>query len=558
MKGNLIRAILILCLLCFELLPISHSWAVPIESIPNPRRNNGTWVSDVANILSAETESRLNQRISQLEVSNGSEIAVVTIPDASPNENVKAYATKLFNTWGIGKRGFDNGVLFLIAVKERRIEIETGRGVTLFISNDQVAEIIASRIRPRFQEQNFDLGILNGVNAVADRLEKINFANAAFTPDYYIIYVIGAVGIAIAIAGIGWIILKINRWCQLCFSTNKPVDSSLIFPINIQSLRQFASLPMQCIAVGVGAIAVSISMLLSPHPFTEFALDDEQFRHILQANFLILLATIPLWFGIAYYWVAQLTKTIQKESSDKIWILFGEALVKNLVLLCILESLLLLVSAILTSSSVASFLSAAQFPVISFMIAIANQLFLVYVVDQVSLNDEFTQTKYFCATCRTPAQELDSSFLSTYLTQPEQQAIALGNATYSLYTCDRCHPEINQKSDRQYIYCLPHILETKSICSKCGYPTLMSADLSQSRELKKFPQQESQDAVSILQCQNCLHEEPVYPQKISSTSTSYGDQSPYDSSSYSGSYDSSSSSDFGGGSSDGGGSGSDW
>ncbi|OIP75960.1 MAG: hypothetical protein AUK48_06565 [Oscillatoriales cyanobacterium CG2_30_44_21] len=60
MKGKLIRAILILCLLCFELLPISHSWAVSIESIPNPRRNNGTWVSDVANILSAETELQLS------------------------------------------------------------------------------------------------------------------------------------------------------------------------------------------------------------------------------------------------------------------------------------------------------------------------------------------------------------------------------------------------------------------------------------------------------------------------------------------------------------------
>ena len=118
MKDNLTKIFCVIFLLWAILLPIAPLHASPISDIPNPRRVNGTWVSDVANILSADTEAHLNKRISQLAANNGSEIAVVTVPDTSPASTVKAYATELFNTWGIGKRGFDNGVLFLVAVKE--------------------------------------------------------------------------------------------------------------------------------------------------------------------------------------------------------------------------------------------------------------------------------------------------------------------------------------------------------------------------------------------------------------------------------------------------------
>ena len=63
------------------IMPMGAAWAIPINEVPNPRQINGTWVSDVANILSDRTEDQLNRRISQLEARNGSEIAVVTIAE---------------------------------------------------------------------------------------------------------------------------------------------------------------------------------------------------------------------------------------------------------------------------------------------------------------------------------------------------------------------------------------------------------------------------------------------------------------------------------------------
>lgn len=86
--------------------------AVTVQLVANPRQVNGGWVTDMAGVLSPSTEAELNQIISQLEAKNGSKIAVVTVPDTAPSATPKQLATSLFNSWGIGKAGEDNGVLF--------------------------------------------------------------------------------------------------------------------------------------------------------------------------------------------------------------------------------------------------------------------------------------------------------------------------------------------------------------------------------------------------------------------------------------------------------------
>jgi hypothetical protein len=77
--------------------------AVTVQQVPNPRQVNGGWVTDLAGVLSPSTEAELNQIISQLEAKNGSEIAVVTVPDTAPSATPKQFATSLFNYWEMDK-----------------------------------------------------------------------------------------------------------------------------------------------------------------------------------------------------------------------------------------------------------------------------------------------------------------------------------------------------------------------------------------------------------------------------------------------------------------------
>ncbi|MEG3839157.1 TPM domain-containing protein [Microcoleus sp. herbarium14] len=159
-------------LLCFSAIafPVT-SQAITVQEVPNPRRVNNTWVTDKANILSDSTETQLNQMISDLEAKNGSQIAVVTVPDTKPSGTPKAFATELFNFWGIGKKGKNNGVLLLISSGERRVQIEIGSGIQSILPDAKVVGIIKTEITPRFKQQDFDGGTLAGTKALVNILQ---------------------------------------------------------------------------------------------------------------------------------------------------------------------------------------------------------------------------------------------------------------------------------------------------------------------------------------------------------------------------------------------------
>lgn len=157
------------CLAGITTLPLTAR-AVPYKQVPNPRQQNRGWVTDMANVLSPETEIQLNQIITQLEAENGSEIAVVTVPETSPSATPKAFATNLFNHWGIGKKGQDNGVLFLISKGDRRVEIETGYGVEAILPDAKVGQIIDNHILPKFKTGNFDQGATTGTQLLIKHL----------------------------------------------------------------------------------------------------------------------------------------------------------------------------------------------------------------------------------------------------------------------------------------------------------------------------------------------------------------------------------------------------
>jgi uncharacterized protein len=159
-------------LLCFSAIafPVT-SQAITVKEVPNPRQVNNTWVTDKANILSNSTETQLNKMISDLEAKNGSEIAVVTVPDTKPSATPKTFATELFNFWGIGKKGKNNGVLLLISSGERRIQIETGSGIQSILPDAKAVRIIETEITPKFKQQNFDGGTLAGTKALVNVLQ---------------------------------------------------------------------------------------------------------------------------------------------------------------------------------------------------------------------------------------------------------------------------------------------------------------------------------------------------------------------------------------------------
>jgi uncharacterized protein len=167
-KGAFWAIFLCLALISFPL----PSFAVAVQDVPNPRQIDRSWVTDMANLLNPQTKAKVNQLISQLEAETGTEIAVVTVPDTAPAPTPKQFATKLFNYWGIGKIGRNNGILFLISKSDRRVEIETGYGIEKILPNARVGNIIDQLIIPHFKQGDFAGGTLAGIQALTKALER--------------------------------------------------------------------------------------------------------------------------------------------------------------------------------------------------------------------------------------------------------------------------------------------------------------------------------------------------------------------------------------------------
>ncbi len=135
-----------------------------IFAYTSPGKPQG-FVSDFANIIDASTRQSLENKLLDLNNTKTAEIAVVTVPDLG-DESIETYAVKLFEEWGIGKKGVDNGLLLLVAPKEREVKIEVGYGMESVVTDLLANQVIQKVIIPEFKADNYSRGIQGGVDSL--------------------------------------------------------------------------------------------------------------------------------------------------------------------------------------------------------------------------------------------------------------------------------------------------------------------------------------------------------------------------------------------------------
>jgi uncharacterized membrane protein YgcG len=128
-------------------------------------------VNDFAQAIDAPTKARLNTLLADVEAQTTAEMAVVVVETTAP-ATPKQYVTALFNHWGVGKRGADSGVMILLALNDRRVEIETGYGVEDILPDGKVGEIIRTSMLPHFKRQQWGEGLLAGSQEIARILRQ--------------------------------------------------------------------------------------------------------------------------------------------------------------------------------------------------------------------------------------------------------------------------------------------------------------------------------------------------------------------------------------------------
>jgi len=149
-------------LLCGIALAFSAPAAWASEDFPAPAGS----VTDQARILDQGTAQQLRQIVAEVRARTSAEIAVLTVATTGPVP-IQDYAVGVFDAWKIGKRGQDNGLLFLVAVEDHRMWITTGYGLEGILPDGKIGAIRDRVILPSFRAGRYGEGILRGTAALA-------------------------------------------------------------------------------------------------------------------------------------------------------------------------------------------------------------------------------------------------------------------------------------------------------------------------------------------------------------------------------------------------------
>ena len=143
-----------------------------VNNIPNVQiKDARQYVSNPDGIIPAQDAAILNQDIQRIKDSTSVEIAVVLV-NSIGNEEIKPFATKLFEHWGIGKKENDNGLLILFVNDKKQITFETGYGVEGVLPDAICKRIQMQDMIPYFKQGEFGKGLIAGVQTIGKVLLK--------------------------------------------------------------------------------------------------------------------------------------------------------------------------------------------------------------------------------------------------------------------------------------------------------------------------------------------------------------------------------------------------
>jgi len=158
------KSILFLGIICSFQNLLSQGYKIPEK----PKFQ--TSVYDYVNILSKKEKTSLESKLVRYSDSTSTQIVVIII-SSTEGELIAYLGANWGEKWGIGDAAKDNGILILMAKDDRKITIQTGKGVEEFLTDFESKRIIERVIEPEFKKDNYYIGLDNGVEYIFRTLQ---------------------------------------------------------------------------------------------------------------------------------------------------------------------------------------------------------------------------------------------------------------------------------------------------------------------------------------------------------------------------------------------------
>lgn len=558
------------------------SLAQSVQDWQSPRQQSGEWISDRADLIPWQIEHHLNRRINKLAGRTNAELAIATLPQLEAGQSAHAFGLNLFNTWGVGNRDTNHGVLILVSQLDRRIEIITGTGLSNILPDAEVSKLIQQEIMPAFQRQDYPTGIVQGTTAIAQRLEAR--LPTTILPSWlpvifvWVPWMIAFVGAGLAIVGttraIAFSLTRVQVLVPTqgidtqTFSNSSDQLAAYPFPKLLSKLftpneRDWhQEIPVESLSyVWAGGLLIGIGLIQG---FWQFVLMHPE---------------AELWQSDAAAWGVY-------AFSSSAWLLWGAAVTSRFVKpVRFWRNLFLQLVLIAIAALIGGYVWAYQVPGWGKLLTVMFVFFIVgWVAWRIIVGDDlaFKQRRDYCSDqSAKPVQELTAQELDWVLRTDEKLAQSLGKLEFRGWR----EAESSLPLTREQVYLVRRSNYAARTCRRCESFAMETSERTIDRTIEsteKTGRRQEKNVVSVIQVKqtvySCLScgfveaydqvEAPVSSDDSSDSSSDYSGVGSYSSSSdynnsdynntYNNDYSSSSGNDFGGGSSDGGGAGSDW
>lgn len=127
-------------------------------------------VNDFAGLLSPAEEAALERTLAEFERRTTNQLLVATFQSAEGGV-VEDLSIRLAETWKVGTRDDDNGLILVVFVDERKVRFEVGYGLEGALPDARAIQIIRNEIVPRFRQGDFPGGISAGTAAAMKAIE---------------------------------------------------------------------------------------------------------------------------------------------------------------------------------------------------------------------------------------------------------------------------------------------------------------------------------------------------------------------------------------------------
>ncbi len=145
---------------------VASAWAMPAVAAdfkvpPTPDH----YVTDNANVLSADARASIENELQAYEKSTGHQI-VVWIGETTGDVPLERWTVDTANQWKIGRRGHEDGAVLFLFMKDRKVRIEVGYGLEGSLTDADGDRIVRDVIVPQMRAGNTDAAVANGVAAM--------------------------------------------------------------------------------------------------------------------------------------------------------------------------------------------------------------------------------------------------------------------------------------------------------------------------------------------------------------------------------------------------------